>query len=82
MSRTWAGVETHRLGAGAVGHIAQDPGDGRWLWSVTWAGVPDSWSGDGLVLGRARVERRGKANTRDAALDCMSLAIVEGRPNG
>jgi hypothetical protein len=71
-----------RLGDGVVGRIARDPGDDRWLWSVRWAGrAPYYDAGQHYREGRPALERRGKASSRDAALDCLSLAVVEGRPD-
>jgi hypothetical protein len=74
-------IETRRVGAGSVAHIAQDPGDGRWFWSVVWIGTPDTWDGATLVPGTPRRVRQGKADTRDQAIDAQALAVMQGRPD-
>lgn len=79
IERGWA--ISWRVGI-ARASLARDPGDGRYLWAVTWSRVgprydesTDTWSA--MLPGGIR---QGKSERLADALDSIAIAHGNGRP--
>lgn len=71
--------QTTPLAGGCVGSWAEDPGSGRWLWSVRWPA--HRCLGDKCEIPpRPQLFRHGTAASERAARDAIAMAHSEGPP--
>ena len=84
-SRELAAIENGRATSWAIGSaraaLGRDPGDGRYLWSVTFPGRRATYDRelDSWTNGIAKSSRYGRADTIAAALDAIQDAHLKGR---
>jgi len=65
----------------ARGYLAEDPGSGRWHWSVRWP-AHECHNASCIVKPGPRTFRSGVAPTRREAIEAAGAAHALGRPAG